>query len=276
MRTGETGQMPTDADPQALLGRLRDTLGAAFGSDLVAQFLYVLVRMHRPDMVVELGRGLGLSALHLAVAAAENGTGRVITVDDEDSLRARFDVPAIGQALAERQLVAAATASGRDMVDQLAAALGVTDRLIQVQAKLDLAGPQLVGELPLAGASIDLLFSDFHHAPEAIVRILAWALPRMSPCASIIIDSASTWWPSWLLLERLVGMLSAGQVPEMLADADPRIRHMAGRRRFTLVPLTMPGRDSQNGPAWLRIEPLDLVPWPNTVMRSPNGDILGW
>jgi len=45
------------------------------------RLLYALVRATRPDTVVEFGMSLGISALHLASAVRDNGTGRVVTTE---------------------------------------------------------------------------------------------------------------------------------------------------------------------------------------------------
>lgn len=53
-----------------------------FGTESFCDFLYGLVRLERPKIVVELGTGLGRSAFRMAQAARENGVGHVWTVDD--------------------------------------------------------------------------------------------------------------------------------------------------------------------------------------------------
>jgi predicted O-methyltransferase YrrM len=45
------------------------------------RLLYALVRATRPDTVVEFGMSLGISAIHLASAVRDNGTGRVVTTE---------------------------------------------------------------------------------------------------------------------------------------------------------------------------------------------------
>lgn len=45
------------------------------------RLLYSLVRATRPATIVEFGMSLGISALHLAAAVRDNGTGRVITTE---------------------------------------------------------------------------------------------------------------------------------------------------------------------------------------------------
>jgi predicted O-methyltransferase YrrM len=45
------------------------------------RLLYSLVRATRPATVVEFGMSLGISAIHLAAAVRDNGTGRVVTTE---------------------------------------------------------------------------------------------------------------------------------------------------------------------------------------------------
>jgi predicted O-methyltransferase YrrM len=49
------------------------------------QLLYSLVRATRPATVVEFGMSFGISALHLASAVRDNGTGRVVTTEISDT-----------------------------------------------------------------------------------------------------------------------------------------------------------------------------------------------
>ena len=45
------------------------------------RLLYALVRATRPGTIVEFGMSLGISALHLAAAVRDNGSGRVVTTE---------------------------------------------------------------------------------------------------------------------------------------------------------------------------------------------------
>jgi predicted O-methyltransferase YrrM len=45
------------------------------------RLLYTLVRASRPTTVVEFGMSLGISAIHLAAAVRDNGSGRVVTTE---------------------------------------------------------------------------------------------------------------------------------------------------------------------------------------------------
>jgi predicted O-methyltransferase YrrM len=45
------------------------------------RLLYALVRVARPSTVVEFGMSLGISAIHLAAALRDNGSGRLVTTE---------------------------------------------------------------------------------------------------------------------------------------------------------------------------------------------------
>lgn len=49
------------------------------------QLLYALVRATRPETVVEFGMSFGISAVHLAAAVRDNGSGRVVTTELSES-----------------------------------------------------------------------------------------------------------------------------------------------------------------------------------------------
>jgi predicted O-methyltransferase YrrM len=49
------------------------------------RLLYSLVRATRPSTIVEFGMSFGISAIHLAAAVRDNGTGRVVTTELSDT-----------------------------------------------------------------------------------------------------------------------------------------------------------------------------------------------
>ncbi|BBZ42561.1 putative O-methyltransferase, family 3 [Mycobacterium conspicuum] len=87
------------AESKQQMSKLRE-LGAGLGRPMTAQertealsefyipvtpeagrLLYSLVRATRPATVVEFGMSFGISAIHLASAVRDNGTGRVVTTE---------------------------------------------------------------------------------------------------------------------------------------------------------------------------------------------------
>lgn len=63
-----------------LLADLLEDAYIPVGPD-VGRFLYQLVRLQRPRLVVEFGTSLGISAIHIAAALRDNGVGRLVTTE---------------------------------------------------------------------------------------------------------------------------------------------------------------------------------------------------
>ncbi len=241
-----------------LLEYARD-LGPEYGTDVSSIYLYAMVRLQRPEVVLELGAGLGTCAYLMAQAVKENGVGHVWTVDDGSHW------PTTSLHDGVRRRAGDGTPGYGDYIRGQARALGVADNITLIEAS--------VPPYPAPNSSIDLLFSDFRHDPQGIIGLFATYLPRMSAASSIYVDSASTYYPSYLLLEQLVGMFNRGIVPQHLlgaagrANAD-KLLELVPRRRFTLVHITEPAAQEQNSMAWLKIEPQDLLPHPLAQMRE--------
>jgi hypothetical protein len=126
---------------------------------------------------------------------------------------------------------------------------------------------------PALSRPIDLLFSDFGHDPMRILAVLGAFLPHMAESSSIFIDSAPTLLASHLVLERVVDLFAQGKVPAMLlAGASPTRREallsFAATRTVRLLPIVERKSRSQNGLAWLKIEPAGVLPSPLTRMRG--------
>ncbi len=259
-----------------LLRRYAAVAGPVFGSDLLSELLYTLVRMHCPKTVVELGCGTGLTGLRMALAAKENGSGQVWTVDDFSMFGPDKRFETLARQTVEIGLLATVPPTPAALIDSLAQLLGVGERLSWVEDLVDPEAHDQIEGFPFHPEPVDLLLSDFNHGPETVLRLLAGWLGRMAPSSSIFFDSASTWWPTWLALEKAVEHLSAGRVPRLFEEWGADLDRLVRRRRFTLVHLTSVDRRRQNGTAWLKIEPVDLVPYPRTRMRSATADWPDW
>lgn len=234
--------------------------------------LYTLVRREKPERVVELGTGLGVSTMWMAKAMKDNGGGAVLTYDDgrdgEKALRI------IGQA--QRHLPAEARPSpGASLADYLQALFrygGVADHVDYRHATLSPGTDELLPPEANVGGRIDLLYSDFSHGPEEVMDILAYFLPLMSECSSIFIDSASTHMPAFLVLERVIAQLNAGKVPKRFLEVESKERRWSlfqcvTQRTFRLMHLIERRERSQNSTAWIRIEPTDWMPHPTTLLH---------
>jgi predicted O-methyltransferase YrrM len=71
--------VPGESDPQGRADALSEFYLPV--TPEAGRLLYSLVRAARPATVVEFGMSLGISAIHLASAVRDNGTGRVVTTE---------------------------------------------------------------------------------------------------------------------------------------------------------------------------------------------------
>lgn len=71
--------VPEESDPQQRADALSEFYLPV--TPEAGRLLYALVRASRPATVVEFGMSLGISAIHLASAVRDNGSGRVVTTE---------------------------------------------------------------------------------------------------------------------------------------------------------------------------------------------------
>ena len=266
--------MPEPTDQRAKLLLLTDVAGPTFGTEDLCLFLYSLVRMQRPKIIVELGTGLGVSAFWMALAARQNGWGHVWTIDSLKSFRENETLlnDTISK-LQETSFGSLNPSTPQEYYHSIATILGVDGYLTFIDTAIDLDEPHHFDRYPFADEPVDLLFSDFLHGPRAILSILGHFLPLMSSASSIFIDSASTLWPSYLLLEQLVAQINQGKIPDVLQEHSPiDLSPVLKDRRIILVHLTEGKARSQNSTSWLKLESVDLLPQPRTRMRGFRPD----
>lgn len=121
------------------------------------RLLYSLVRATRPATIVEFGMSFGISAVHLAAAVRDNGTGRVVTTELSET-----KVAAAKQTFAETGLDDVITILEGDALSTLA----------------DVAGP------------VDFVLLDGWK--DLYLPVLELLEPRLSPGVLVIADNASS------------------------------------------------------------------------------------
>ncbi len=238
-------------------GADRYTIGEAYGTETFCWFLYSVIRMEMPRTVVEIGSGRGISTVASALALKHNRHGTLWSVDDgSDWHRIR---PSCQAALGYRS-----ESEGYE---------SFRERLLRhcdVSAEV-----RLISETAADGTyfappeAIDLLFVDAGDThPAGCVGFLRFYLPRMAAHSSLFIDGASTYWDSYLFVERLVELLNAQQLPHSLRvglspEDELRLQELVRSSRFTLVHLVdrSPAKVNtlQNGRCWIQIRPCDVV-----------------
>lgn len=242
---------------------LRECLGKVHGSEETCLLLYSMVKREKPAVVVELGTGMGVTTAWIAAAMRENGGGTIFTYDNG----AHYQRPAVREFLAgmNGSLLPLAKASSQaeypDFLQLLFDQAGVADHVAFRQT--DIGRPQVLADI--AGKSIDLLFSDFDHSALTVQRIVGAFLPYMAPTSSIFIDSASTHLPAYYALNQMVGFLRDMRLPKNMAELLSEKElcsalDLIARSTFKLQHLVEKEDRPQNSTAWIRIEPVDMLP----------------
>ena len=171
------------------LFKIREVLGPVFGSEDLCILLYSLIRREVPRTLVELGTGLGVSALWMAQAVKENGVGHVYTLDDGRDFDQSLDCLAKVDELLTPELHPMTKGGIEEHLARFSTACGLTEHLTFRRATFGDDGDDLLApeSCYFGDGTIDLLLADFAHDPESIMNILAFFLPRMSDCSSIFI-----------------------------------------------------------------------------------------
>lgn len=250
------------------LHELRYALGPMFGSEDLCVLLYSIVKREKPEIIVELGTGLGVTAAWMAAAMAENGFGKIYTVDNGGHFKEiveKYHLRGLKGVLEPL----ANTSEYSGFLQCIAEHAGISKHVKFVQRDIDLADLRWLEDEIEGGLSdkkIDMLFSDFNHSVPTIIDILAKFLPRMSKSSSIFIDSASTKMISYYMLESLMPMIERGKIPIELLNAATndaeriKIKDIMANSIFRLNHLVERQDRPQNSTTWLKISPPSLLP----------------
>jgi len=214
-----------------------------YGTEDFSVFLYSLIKMRKAKNIVELGTGLGSVMIWAGLACKENGFGQITTVDN--GLHWNQDIKSRDSDLTlEKDYIS--------FINNL-----ISDNEIQdfVSFKNEDININTINN----SKDIDILFVDFDHGPMTIKNILASAIPRMSKESIILFDSASTYLPSYLLLENIIDHFNKNQIPESF-DISQDSKDFILRSRFTLTHLIEKKDRDQNSTSMIEIKPKDCFP----------------
>jgi len=254
-------------------------VGETYGSVDKAVFFYSLVKMQQPRAMLEIGTGVGVCSLYMAQAVKENGAGHVFTLDNAEQWD-EFYTPYFTDRVKPSPRFAPLL--DRDFfttMERVAGEVGLAEQITFLDGALTLAdAEELSAEshpflAPVLARPLDFVFCDVDHRPDACLGILTKFLPLLSPTASIFIDSAPTYLPSYLALEQTVAQLNAGKVPAFFLVGEDekrkeRLRALTASRRFTLMHMTERKDNEGNSFAWIKVEPVNIFPSPLTAMRG--------
>ncbi|QKY12025.1 class I SAM-dependent methyltransferase [Janthinobacterium lividum] len=256
------------------LMEFRSKIGPNYGSEDLCMLLYSIVKREKPAVVVELGTGLGVTTAWIAAAMKENGFGKIYSVDNGEHY-APASKPWWKTQFRNRLEPLVAIPDYARFIDSVFAHANVAEHVKFIYGDIDLENlgwldSVMKADSPDASAPsvplIDIVFADYNHSPTNTAKIIASFLPCMTPVSSIFIDSASTHYPSYLMLERIVQLFDQGRVPvQMLdhlrqAESREKLSKVVAASNFKLMHLVEKQNRAQNSTAWLRIEPTSLLP----------------
>jgi len=168
---------------------------AHYGTGGFSFYLYGLIKMTRPALVLELGTGVGTTCFLAAQGCKENNKGKVITVDSGiDEPQSNFNLNTDFINLKEKFEL--------DNFLEL--------RNLEINLN-DLAELNDIDE-------VSILFNDISCAPHHFLTILKWLLPRINKECYFIIDRGATFWPNYCVVELMVPQLNQGKIPKILFD----------------------------------------------------------
>jgi hypothetical protein len=156
-------------------------------------YLYGLIKMIKPQTVIELGTGVGTTCFLAAQGCKENNKGKVITVDSgADKTASNFNV-------------------SKDF-NNLKTQFELDNFLELRNLTLNLKDLTPLDDI----SEVSILFNDIDCSPHYFLTLLQWILPRVKNECYFIIDRGATYWPNYCAIELTLPQLNQGKVPDIL------------------------------------------------------------
>tara|TARA_Y100001937_G_scaffold19752_1_gene27331 strand:+ start:737 stop:1516 length:780 start_codon:yes stop_codon:yes gene_type:complete len=227
-----------------------------YGTEHFSLLLYSLIRMQRPNNIIELGAGYGTASILMGQALKDNEKGKIWCVDNQ------HDWPTLKNRL---KIIGENFHSYDDYFAYLINKFKLNDYMEYENFNIDFKSHD---KFFYTNEPIDILFSDAEGSDaEGIVKTLGFYLPKMSKYSDIFIDRASTIHHSLMTLESIVNCLQSGKIPQVFLESKTDEEadiffNFVKRSKFTLINLAeSPEKkvnQEQNSTAWLKIEPLNV------------------
>jgi len=226
-----------------------------YGTEHLSLLLYSLIRMQRPNNIIELGAGYGTASTLMGQALKENQKGKIWCIDNQS------DWPIIKSKL---EVIGENYNSYDDYFSYIINNFKLNDYMEYKNFNVDFKSQSKFFTID---KSIDILFADSDSDAESIAKTLSFYLPKMSNYSDIFIHRASTRHHSLMTIESIVNHLQRGNIPQILLESktDDEINKFfdfVRRSKFTLINIAESPENKvnqqQNGAAWIKIEPLDI------------------
>lgn len=241
--------METDFYDRLLLAKkYTDKIGSIYGTEDFCVYLYSTIKMLKPKTIVELGTGLGSTAIWTALALEENNSGIIHTIDDgSEWYRIKTAKDLIGSYYKEDY---------SDFINNLIMSFKLEKQINFINSKIT--------DLELN--NIDILFSDFAHSVFDVTKLLATYIPKMNCFSKIYIDSASTNYTTYHTLENIIGILNSGKIPKVFEEISnssySTLLEKTQKSKFSIEHIIENKPRKQNSTCCITISPVDIFPYP--------------
>lgn len=212
-------------------------IGHIYESGDFAFYLYGLIKMIKPKMVVELGTGYGATAFLAAQACKENGHGKVVTVDDGSQWPEKFSYDGF---LAEK-----------------IKAFKLDKTLEWRKTAVDMLTLKELQDI----SEVNVIFNDINCHPEYFLSILSWLLPRVRKEAYFFIDRGATFWANYCIVELTLDKLNQGKIPASLYkfyEKPEELEALVRKFKFSVQYVKKAVKNDQDSFALVKIEEIDV------------------
>jgi predicted O-methyltransferase YrrM len=244
------------------LKRYTDRVGSIYGTEDFSVYLYSIIKMMKPETVVELGTGLGSAMLWSGLALEENEFGTIHTIDDgSEWYRLKTAKNAMGDHYHDDY---------NDFITGLVQKYEVQDQVNFLNQRIDV----------LDLKNIDILFSDFAHGVFDVTKLLVDYIPKMNDHSKIYIDSASTHYSSYMAINRIVDILNSGRIPRTFYEVFEsknnlqkeynieNLKQKVENTTFSVEHMVENKDRDQNSTCCITLTPIDIFPYPRKNIRS--------
>jgi predicted O-methyltransferase YrrM len=228
-----------------------DKYGIPYGTEDFSIFLYSWIKMHKPKNIVEYGTGLGSCMLWSGLACKENNIGKIFTIDNGSHWN-----EVLNDNILEKKYVL----NYKDFINTIIKENNLENFIEFKNEDFNLETFNNIEN------KIDLVFFDFDHGPNHIVKILKNSLHRLSDYSTIIIDSVPTFLPSFLLLEKIIESFNLNIIFQSLNLSQDSIDFVL-KSNFKLINIIENKDRNQNSFSVIMITPKDCFPQPGINVR---------
>lgn len=186
-----------------------DKVGPLYGTEDKGIFLYSLIKMQQATTVLELGTGLGVSALWMATAATEVQGCKFYTIDSGEQWSA-------WSAEAVSSLGVGVFANYAEYIDHIFSTYGVQQSSTFICEDIIMEEAYILSKTN--GTPPDFIFADFNHSIDSVAKMLTDLVPMVGAGGTIIIDSLPTYVPAYLFFTACIEALNKGYVPHRLLN----------------------------------------------------------